>query len=517
VSHDPGETLVVVGGRPVTQVDATAIRAAAQRLADAAEDLRVAAASSAFARSALDRDLWTPVQVGVTDPSRDGRVRWARALADDAAAALADRADTCARLGRRLLLAAGLYEHAESTAEQVTGAVVTAVTGAVGLVVTAAVVDPLLGYPLRELGRSGLVGLVVRADDPDAPRDAPATAPAAPGPDAGDGIGGWFVRAASPYVDEAVLGGGFGVAVGAPAASGGDLSVTGGARVLSDAVRSALPEAAVTVEPLDPATFSGGAPVWQGSCAGDVGEALARSADLYPHGSGVPGRPVPGPPPGTIAVQRVEHDDGAVSWTVLIPGTQELLSPENPFDVATDLDMMARATADVTVAVEQALADAGAGPDEPVVLVGHSLGGIAATSLAASPAFRSRHRVGGVLTAGAPTATFRLPPGVPALHLENTEELVSSLDGRSAAEGEVGPERVVVSRELAGSDDPRDRAASGSVVEAHSTATHLRTLEHARSVQNVQVAAVTERIEPLLAGGRAGTTFYAVRRVPDEG
>lgn len=513
---DPRETLVIVGGRPVTQVDAAAIRAAARWLADAAEHLRVAAASSAFARAALDRDLWTPVQLGVADPSRAGRVRWARALADDAAAALAVRADTCASLERRLLLAAGLYEHAESAVEHVTGFGVAVVTGAVGLAVTSVVADPLLGFPLRQLGRSGLLGLAEQADDPDAPRDAPAPAPVATEPDGGAGIGAWWVREASPYADEAVLGGGLGVAAGAPLASGADLSVTGGARVLSRAVRSALPAVEVAVEPLDPGTFTGGAPVWQGSCAGDVGEALARSADLYAHGSGIPGRPAPGPPPGTVAVQRVLHDDGSASWTVLIPGTQELLSSENPFDGATDLDLMAQETADVMVAVEQALADAGAGPGEPVVLVGHSLGGIAATSLAATPAFRRRHPVGGVVTAGAPTATFRLPRGVPALHLENTEELVSSLDGRSTAEAAAGPERVVVGRDLADSDDPRDRAASGSVAEAHSMSTHLRTLEQARSVQNVQVAGTVERIEELLDGERAETTFSAVRRVPGE-
>ncbi|WP_407319474.1 hypothetical protein UQW22_03575 [Isoptericola halotolerans] len=515
MSRDPRETLVVVGGRPVTQVDATAIRVAARWLAAAAEDLRVAAATSASARSALDRDLWTPVHLGVTDPSRDGRVRWARALADDAAAALALRADTCASLERRLLLAAGLYEHAESATEQVVGAGVTVVTGTLGLAVTSVVADPVLGFPLRLVGRSGLLGVAAQADDPDAPRAAPATAPdVAPGD--GAGIGGGLVRGLSPYVDEAVLGGGVGVAAGAPLASGTDLSVTGGARVLSDAVRSALPDVEVTVEPLDPGAFTGGVPAWQGSCAGDVGEALARSADLYAHGSGIPGRPAPGPPPGTIAVQQVAHDDGTTSWTVLIPGTQELLSPENPFDVATDLDLMAQQTADVAVAVEQALADAGAGPGEPVVLVGHSLGGIAATSLAASSAFRRRHPVGGLVTAGAPTATFRVPRGVPALHLENTEELVSSLDGRSAAEAEVGPDRVVVGRDLAGSDDPRDRTASGRVPEAHSMSTHLRTLEQVESVRNVQVDGVVAPIEALLDGERAETTFYAVRRVPGE-
>ncbi|WP_277207393.1 hypothetical protein [Isoptericola croceus] len=516
MSRDPRETLVVVGGRPVAQVDATAIRATALRLASAADTLRAATFACTTARGALDRDLWAPAPLGATDPARSTRVRGARALADDAAGALSARADACASMESRLLLAAGLYEHAESAAERVVGAVVTAGAGAVGLGVTSWVSDPLFGLPWRRGGQLALGGIAAQADDPDAPREAPVPVPADVEPAGGGGLGGWILRGAAPYADEAVLGGGIGVALGAPWASGGDFSVTGGSRVLSGAVWSALPDAQVTVEPLDPARFTGGAPAWQGSCAASVAEALARTADLYAQGSGIPGRAAPGPPPGTIGVEKVEHADGSVSWTVLIPGTQELLSAANPFDVATDLDLMAGATADVMVAVEQALARSGAAPDEPVVLVGHSLGGIAATSLAASPAFREKHRVGGVVTAGAPTATFRTPRGVPVLHLETTEELVSPLDGRSTAQNPATPERVTVGRDLGASDDPRDRAASGSVAEAHSVPTHLRTLEQAQAVQNVQVAGVVEPIEALLDGERAGTTFYAVRRVAVE-
>ncbi len=512
MSRDPRETLVVVGGRPVAHVDATDIRTAALRLADAADDLRVATAACAAARTALDRDLWSPAPLGETDPGRPGRVRWARALADDAAVALAARADTCASLEHRLLVAAGLYEHAESAAEKLVGAVVAVGSGAVAGVVTGLVTDPLLGLPARWGGRIGIGMAAVLAPDPDGPQEPAATVPADVEPSGGGGIGGWILRGAAPYADEAILGGGVGVAAGAPLAARGDFSVTGGARVLSGAVHSVLPRVDVTVEPLDPARFTGGPPAWQGSCAGSVAEALARTADLYSHGSSIPGRPAPGPPPGTVGVERVEHADGTVSWTVLIPGTQEVLSTRNPFDGATDLDLMAGETADVMVAVEQALADAGASRDEPVVLVGHSLGGIAATALAASPSFRQKHRVGGVVTAGAPTATFRTPPGVPALHVENTEELVSPLDGRSGAENPATPDRVTVSRDLSASDDPHDRAASGNVGKAHSVPTHLRTLAHAQAVGNVQVAGVVRPIEELLDGDRSETTFYTVRR-----
>jgi pimeloyl-ACP methyl ester carboxylesterase len=203
---------------------------------------------------------------------------------------------------------------------------------------------------------------------------------------------------------------------------------------------------------------------------------------------------------------------------VLVPGTQGLVSAGHPFDGVTDLDLMAHRTADVTVAVTEALEQAGVRPDEPVVLVGHSLGGIAAMTLASSPAFHQRHRLGGVVTAGSPTATFIAPPGVPVLHLENVEEAVSPLDGRSTVENPATADRVTVGRALRESVHPADVAASGSVAAAHGMATHLRTLEHARNSGSAQVGDVVGRLDRLLAGERSTTRFYTARRtVPDDG
>ncbi|MEN5075600.1 hypothetical protein ABE437_17410, partial [Isoptericola cucumis] len=307
---------------------------------------------------------------------------------------------------------------------------------------------------------------------------------------------------------------GWGVGLVASRHPAGDASVTGAAGSLGGLVRAAMPDSEVRVWPLAAAAFPAGTPAWSGRPAGTVAEALARTADLYPHGSGIVGRPGAGAPAGTVAVEEVTHDDGSTSWTVLVPGTQTSVSASNPFDGLTDLELMADRAADVTDGVTRALAEAGAARDEPVVLVGHSLGGIAAVALASSPAFRARHRVGGVVTAGSPTATFRTPAGVPVLHLENDEELVSPLDGRSTAENPAAPDRVTVGRALRASADPADRAASGSLSLAHAMPTHLRTLAAARASGNVQVAGVAGRIEALLGGERARTRFYGVRREP---
>ena len=74
----------------------------------------------------------------------------------------------------------------------------------------------------------------------------------------------------------------------------------------------------------------------------------------------------------------------------------------------------------MTQALEKAQAQAGrAGLAEPVLLAGHSQGGIAAAALAADPGFRRRHPVGAVVTSGAPIARMALPPQVSVLALEH--------------------------------------------------------------------------------------------------
>jgi hypothetical protein len=523
VTRDPRDTLVVTGGRGPSRVDSDAVRTAALRAQDAAAVLGAAVGDCLGARSRLERILWTP-PLGEPDPALPGRVRWALTLVDQAVDALAARADGCTSLSDRLLVAAGLAEDAESAVERAIGGAVVAVTGALGLAVTSIALHPALGLP-------GLVSLwgATRVwdalggadgageDDGTAPPVARA-APAPAGTDDGTGDGGILddlLRALAPYTDEALTGAGTGVALGAPALALHDASVTGGARVLSTVVDAFAPRRDLRVRDVTP-ELGGREPSWSGQPPGTVDELVARTGDLYPAGNGVADREVPGVPSGTVAVQRIEHADGPATWVVTVPGTQALISGEHAFDVDTDLDLMAGpgldGVADVMTGVVQALEAAGAAPDEPVVLTGHSLGGIGVTALAADPRFRARHPVAGVVTVGAPTATFTTPRGVPVLHVENTEELVSSLDGRSAAENPASRDRVTLSRDLGASADPADRAASGSVSRAHQVGTHLRTLDLARQARNEQVADVGGRIEEHLDGESARTSYFEVGR-----
>ncbi|MCZ2265063.1 hypothetical protein IRJ14_21040, partial [Isoptericola sp. QY 916] len=473
---------------------------------------------------------------GVDDAAAAASREAAAARLDEVSARLRARAATAEGCSRRLRLAAGLYREAESVVQRVADGAVTLLAGAAGawlglaatpVLTVTSVADGLRGVRARGASPgsgprgSGPTGATVAPPTASSPPDPP-TAPVTTGPD-GRLASVW--RVVAPFSDEAV--GGFAAGFSAtrpltwqdlrrgieegPAAALDP--VTRGAGSLSDVVAALLPDAVPQVMALADADLAGPRPGWADRPAGSVAETLARTADLYPQGSGVVDRPAAGVPAGTLALEEVVHGDGTTSWTVLIPGTQELLSSSNPFDAATDLGLMAHEAADVSVAVEQALDAAGASPDEPVVLVGHSLGGIAAAALAASSAFRANHPVGGVVTAGAPTASFALPAGVPVLHVENEESLVENVDGRSREEGPATADRVTVGRRLLDSTDPADVAAAGSISLAHAMPTHLRTLAAARRSGNVQVAGVTARLERLLDGTRARTRFFAARRV----
>ena len=101
-------------------------------------------------------------------------------------------------------------------------------------------------------------------------------------------------------------------------------------------------------------------------------------------------------------------------------------------DLPADLRALAGSRTAYAVGIEQAMAEAGIGRSDPVLLVGHSLGGIEATSmLAHGSGFHVTH----VVTAGAPVGlTGDYPAGAHLLSLENRGDLVPLLDGRDNAD-----------------------------------------------------------------------------------
>lgn len=156
-------------------------------------------------------------------------------------------------------------------------------------------------------------------------------------------------------------------------------------------------------------------------------ERLGSARDLVGLGEGLEG--------GRVRVVELERGDGGSAWVVAVPGTQhwDPRAGHNPFDLTTDVRAMVgdptAAAAGVTAALEVARSRSGRSqPDDPVLLVGHSQGGILAAALASDPGFAARHEVTHVVTTGAPVGAFPVPPRIQVLSVEHAADPVPALD-----------------------------------------------------------------------------------------
>jgi hypothetical protein len=135
---------------------------------------------------------------------------------------------------------------------------------------------------------------------------------------------------------------------------------------------------------------------------------------------------------GQVDVRVLTQPDGTRSFVVDIPGTRDwqpapLQQYQQLNDLGTNLHAMSGAETAYQEGIVEALRRTGAGPDEPVMLVGHSQGGIVAAQTAASHSgeFTITH----VVTVGSPVGHVDLPDDVQMLSLENEHDIVARLDG----------------------------------------------------------------------------------------
>jgi hypothetical protein len=134
---------------------------------------------------------------------------------------------------------------------------------------------------------------------------------------------------------------------------------------------------------------------------------------------------------GTIEIQTIDGPDG-VRHIVYLPGTDDMTTlpwtqDDDVRDLPTDLLLMSGHGNSYQQGILDAMAQAGIGPDDPVLLVGHSMGGMeAAAILGQGSDFHVTH----VVTAGSPTAQVpAFPPGTHVLSLEHQGDVVPMTDG----------------------------------------------------------------------------------------
>lgn len=202
-----------------------------------------------------------------------------------------------------------------------------------------------------------------------------------------------------------------------------------------------------------------------------------------------------------IRVERYGPPGEGAGYIVYVPGTSDAgLTPAgDPFDMTANVTALAGGDGASEAAVREALAAAGAQPGDAVIAVGHSQGGLVATSLDAG----SDYRVPLAVNAGGPSPEAP-PGGGVVVSLEHTDDPIPALGGVVADDPAIF---VSSPRALADGDDAPGVLAAHSLDRYGETA---RTLDAdtgaAARVVRTAIAEVT--------GGRPGeATEWEASRV----
>jgi hypothetical protein len=166
---------------------------------------------------------------------------------------------------------------------------------------------------------------------------------------------------------------------------------------------------------------------WRAAAAPTGVADLAVPIATLEQGGPITGSPLAGP---QIRVQRLDRP-GGTAWVVDLAGTRDwsLQPGPDPFDLSSDLHLLGGRPSDATAAVLAAMAAAGIRPGQPVLIAGHSQGGMVAAAIAADPAVRRRFTVTHLLTLGSPISRVPVPAGIQVLSIEHAEDPVPGLDG----------------------------------------------------------------------------------------
>lgn len=210
---------------------------------------------------------------------------------------------------------------------------------------------------------------------------------------------------------------------------------------------------------------------------------------------------------GQVQIVQVTHPDGTSSYIVQIPGTQEW-GPQrgtNPVDLTTNVRLMAGDSTLMQQQVAEAMRQAGIRPGDPVMLTGHSQGGITAASLASDPAFRQEFAVQSVVTGGSPIARFDIPSDVSVLSLEHGQDAVPMLEGR---ENPDRPSWVTIERDLGTARD--GVLPDASVGAAHGTDVYAQTGAMVDASDDPSVQAWRDGAQQFLSGQPGSVTRWDV-------
>ena len=213
---------------------------------------------------------------------------------------------------------------------------------------------------------------------------------------------------------------------------------------------------------------------------------------------------------GDIEVLQVDGGSRR-AWVVIIPGTQLGGLPEgtNPFDAAGIAEGLGYDSQATSVAIRQALHEAGAGAGEQLAVVGYSQGGIHAMNLSRDKAFLAEFDLKFVLTAGSPVGGITPDPGIASLHLEHQHDWVPGADGLANADTR---DRVTVTLTNDLVMPPPQEIGLGP---GHRLENYAVGAEAVSASRDPSLRASTAALAAVVgAGGTATVTRFSLRREP---
>ncbi|MFN3865673.1 MAG: hypothetical protein ACK4MD_03050 [Demequina sp.] len=207
---------------------------------------------------------------------------------------------------------------------------------------------------------------------------------------------------------------------------------------------------------------------------------------------------------GAVAIDTVVQPDGTRAHIVRIPGTHDFsLTNASPFDNRTNLVAVNGGDTDTAALVRDALTAAGVLPHEPVMLVGHSQGGIVAATIAADVDhdFNVTH----VVAAGSPADRIECREGVQYLLLSSEQEVVHQLDGRGTADQ---PHVTTVVADLRAASDPAVATAGLGVLPSHAVTSYVAVAQAADASSHASMRAWKASAAAFLGSGSVTTREY---------
>ena len=160
-----------------------------------------------------------------------------------------------------------------------------------------------------------------------------------------------------------------------------------------------------------------------------------------------------------VRIDRFDSDDGP-RFEVYIAGTDFSTGPQDPWWAGSNADFLRTGQARSLSATETALREAGVTHVTPLVITGHSQGGLIGMALASS----GRFTVDAVFTIGTPVGVVADPYGVPTVHIAHPEDPIPALGGTVHNAGGttwfVHPEPRVLGADAHRSESYRSSAAA---------------------------------------------------------